>query len=90
VVSVEDLHEGQVVVLLLVGEGDDEEDVLVPVELLARGGGQVALKHKQNSSSVHFKKCKLEYQHLLLLETAVGQSSNLYLNVAYYFNTSVN
>jgi len=34
------------------------------------------------------KKCKqlLEYQHL---ETSGGQSSNLYLNVVHFFNTSV-
>jgi hypothetical protein len=36
VVPVEDLHERQVVILL-VGEGDDEEDVLVLVELVAQG-----------------------------------------------------
>jgi hypothetical protein len=82
VVSVEDLHEGQVVVLLLVGEGDDEEDVLVSVELLARGGGQVALKHKQNNGTVNFKKCKLEYQHLLLLRDICGLYYKIFRIVA--------
>jgi hypothetical protein len=39
----------------------------------------------------HFKKCKqfFEYQHLLL-EISDDQSSNLYLNVVHFFNTSVN
>jgi hypothetical protein len=31
-----------------------------------------------------------EYQNLLLLENCGGQSSNLYLNVVNFFNTSVN
>ncbi len=31
-----------------------------------------------------------EYQHLLLLETSVGQYYNLYLFVVHFFNTSVN
>ena len=43
VVSVENLHERQIVVLL-VREGDDEEDVLVLVELVADGRRQVGLK----------------------------------------------
>ncbi len=41
--SVEDLHERQVVILL-VREGDDEEDVLVLVELVVQGCRQVGLK----------------------------------------------
>ena len=41
--SVENFHERQIVVLL-VREGDDEQDVLVLVKLLADRGGQVGLK----------------------------------------------
>jgi hypothetical protein len=38
------------------------------------------------------KKCKemFEYQHLLLLKTSGGQSSDLCLNVVHFFNTNVN
>ncbi len=43
VMSVEDLHKRQVVILL-VREGDDEEDVLVLVELVVKGCRQVGLK----------------------------------------------
>ncbi len=39
-----------------------------------------------------FNKCKqlFQYQHLLFLETSGGRSSNQYLNVVQFFNTSVN
>jgi hypothetical protein len=30
-----------------------------------------------------------EYQHVILLKTSSGQSSNLYLFVVHFFNTSV-
>ncbi len=46
-----------------------------------------------DNGTTHFKKCKqlFEYLHLLLLRDIYGgQSSNLYLNVVYFFNTSVN
>ena len=45
-----------------------------------------------NNGRAHFKKCEqlFEYQHLLLIQTSGGQSSNLYLNVVHFFNTSVN
>ncbi len=44
-----------------------------------------------NNGTAHFKKRKqlFEYQNLLL-ETSGGKSSNLYLNVVHFFNTSVN
>ena len=58
-VSVEDFHEGQVVVLL-VGEGYDEEDVLVLVELVRDRRRQVGL-HKsvklELSTFILFKTC---------------------------------
>jgi hypothetical protein len=47
----------------------------------------------KSNGTAHFKKCKqlFEYQHLpLLIGTSGGQSSNLYLNVVHFFNTSVN
>ncbi len=50
------------------------------------------LVYKHNGTA-HFKKCKqlFDYQHLLFLrETSGGQSSHLYINVVYSFNTSVN
>ena len=50
VVSVENLHERQIVVLL-VREGDDEEDVLVLVELVADGRRQVGLKETTTDRS---------------------------------------
>ncbi len=38
------------------------------------------------NGGARFKKCKqlFEYQHLLLLETSGGRSSNLYLNVVHF------
>ncbi len=44
------------------------------------------------NGTAHFTKCKqlFEYQHLLLLRDIRGQSSNLYLNVVHFFNTSIN
>jgi hypothetical protein len=45
---------------------------------------------KENGTT-HFKKCKqlFEYNFCFYLETSGGQSSNLYLNVDHFFNTSV-
>ena len=48
-VPVEDLHEWQVVILL-VRESDDEEDVLVFVELVVQGCRQVGLKNKKSNA----------------------------------------
>jgi hypothetical protein len=48
-------------------------------------------KISHRNGTAHFKKCKqlFENQHLLLLETSGGQSSNPYLNDVHFFNTSV-
>ncbi len=45
-----------------------------------------------SNGTTNFKKYKqlFEYQHFLLFSDICGQSSNLYLNVVHFFNTSVN
>ena len=50
--SVEDFHERQIVILL-VREGDDEEDVLVLVELVADRRRQVGLQRIEQLLSNH-------------------------------------
>jgi hypothetical protein len=52
VMSVEDFHERQIVILL-VREGDDEEDVLVLVELVADRRRQVGLQIIEQLLSNH-------------------------------------
>jgi hypothetical protein len=50
---------------------------------------------KQNNltnGAEHYEKYKqlFEYWHLLLFRDIWGKSSNLYLNVVHFYNTSVN
>ncbi len=66
--------------------------IIITIENAKLSTATLYANAERRNGTVLFRKCKLlfEYQHYSYLETSGGQSSNLYLNVVHFFNTSVN